>query len=190
MLSIEPRLIRAPNMSLSSDIVARRESNITASITTAARNLGPNAPRSTSCGSSARVCVWHPGQQTFNNRCSTVTTVNAIGQLDDLVTDRPADQTLITRELTPAHATPRGAILDRLVRIINQIAREALMPRLAALLTTRSLPRRPFRRLPAITRRRQRAIHRVHPSRRSNLSSRASCSATRSNIASACSSAA
>lgn len=74
MFSIEPRLILAPNMSRSRVKVARRDISIAASITTVARNLGPNAPGSTPSGSSARVCVPQPGQETFNSRCSVVTT--------------------------------------------------------------------------------------------------------------------
>ena len=64
-------------MSASMSAVARRLISIAASITTVARNLGPNAPRSTPAGSSARVCVPHTRHATFSNSCSVVTTADA-----------------------------------------------------------------------------------------------------------------
>jgi hypothetical protein len=57
----------APNMSASMSAVARRDMSIAASITTVARNRGPNAPRSTPAGSSARVCVPHTGHATCSS---------------------------------------------------------------------------------------------------------------------------
>jgi hypothetical protein len=74
MLSIDPRLIAAANMSRTSIKVARRDMSIAASITTVARSLGPNAPGSTPAGSSARVWARQPGQQTLSSWCSVVTT--------------------------------------------------------------------------------------------------------------------
>ncbi|HEX4429750.1 MAG TPA: hypothetical protein VHZ96_10835 [Frankiaceae bacterium] len=65
--------------------------------------------------------------------------------------DRPTDNPLITRELPPALATALRAMRERLIRIINHLPREALMPGLATLLAPRTLPRRPLRRLTAIT---------------------------------------
>jgi hypothetical protein len=67
IFSTDPRLIVTANMSPSSVSVARRDISITASITTVARNLGPNAPGSTPVGSSARVCVAQLSQQTFSS---------------------------------------------------------------------------------------------------------------------------
>jgi len=67
IFSTDPVDSFAPNMSASTNAVARLDISIAASITTVARNRGPNAPRSTPAGSSARVCVPHAGHATFSS---------------------------------------------------------------------------------------------------------------------------
>jgi hypothetical protein len=66
-----------PNSSRASSVVSRRETRLrTASVTTAACSLGPNAQRD-AAGASAVVTVSHSGQQTWCSRCSVTRT--AIG---------------------------------------------------------------------------------------------------------------
>jgi hypothetical protein len=84
-----------------------------------------------------------------------------LGQLDDLMARRPADDALGPRQLAPALATRPGTVLDDLVGILRKAARGALMTRLAARLTPRPLTRRALRSLAAVAGRRQRRVLRV-----------------------------
>src|SRR5205823_5962102 len=76
--STDPVANSTPNSSRASSVVSRRETRLrTASVTTAACSLGPNADRGTSVGSSARVWVAQPGQHTACSRCSATLTATA-----------------------------------------------------------------------------------------------------------------
>jgi len=86
-----------------------------------------------------------------------------VGQLDYLVARRPADHPLIARQLTAALATEIGTMLDRLIGIVDELPRAALMPRLATLPALGLLARRALGRLAAIAGGRQRAVTGVLP---------------------------
>ena len=81
-----------------------------------------------------------------------------MGQIDHLLTCRAAHDPALPGEIVPALATRVGTNRDRLVEIVDQLARRALMTGLGALLAPSALARRPLGSLPPIAGRRQRAV--------------------------------
>jgi hypothetical protein len=119
-------------MSASTNAVARLDMSIAASITTVARNLTERAaldPRGKLGAGMRPTARTRDLQQLMLSRQD-----RRLGQIDHLMTRRATHDPALPAEIVPALATLIGTNRERLIGIIDELARRALMPELRALL--------------------------------------------------------